>query len=332
MNKEIVRQRQPVVYQALDNACREGRISSAWLFSGPAGTCRHEAAVLLAQSILCEKQDGLACEECRTCRRVENGTFADLIILSGAEKAISKDDIDSLQERFSKTALEKGSGQRVYIIENAENASIAAQNSMLKFLEEPGSGITAILTTDNINRLLPTIISRCTVLTFVPAGSGVLYEDALQEGIDPQNAYFVSRVRNEFSTSEELVQSEEYEKAVMMMKQMLGIDGLIRDEFLIDYDVSYRAQGSDTQKAKRSNIRMLNLFFDLMLMYAHDVIMEKSGGPEWYVKAVRAAQKTKEYYGKLVILLYEQRDKVSRFNDLNLLISQTFLRMEAVNE
>ena len=171
MLKDLLKKQQPVVYQALENACRNNRISNAYLFSGPYGTIKHEAAILLAESIFCEKKEGLACEECNTCRRVREGTYGDLIILDGSKKPVSKDDVDSIQERFSRTALENSEGRRVYIIENAETASASAQNSMLKFLEEPGRGVTAILTTDNAARLLPTIISRCTILPFVPQPS-----------------------------------------------------------------------------------------------------------------------------------------------------------------
>ena len=178
MIKELLEKQQPIVYRALDNACKTNRISSAYLFTGPYGTPKYEAAVLLAQSILCEKKNGLACEECNTCRRVREGTYADMMILDGKDESISKEMIDGIQEKFSKTALEEN-GQRIYIIKNAENATISAQNSMLKFLEEPGSGVTAILTTDNVNRMLPTIISRCTVLPFMPRSAKDYFDDLI---------------------------------------------------------------------------------------------------------------------------------------------------------
>ena len=104
MIKELLEKQQPIVYRALDNACKTNRISSAYLFTGPYGTPKYEAAVLLAQSILCEKKNGLACEECNTCRRVREGTYADLMILDGKDESISKEMIDGIQEKFSKTA------------------------------------------------------------------------------------------------------------------------------------------------------------------------------------------------------------------------------------
>ena len=112
MKREMLKKQQPVVYQALENACNSKRISNAYLFSGPYGTPKHEAAILLAQSIFCEKQSGLACGICNNCRRVEEGLYADMVILNGNDKAISKADVDAIQEKFSKTAASVRDGNK----------------------------------------------------------------------------------------------------------------------------------------------------------------------------------------------------------------------------
>ena len=327
MKQEMLEKQQPVVYQALQNACTAGRISNAYLFSGPYGTPKHEAAILLAQSIFCEKHNGLACGICNNCRRVEEGLYADLVILDGNEKAISKADVDALQEKFSRTALEKGNGERVYIIENAETASISAQNSMLKFLEEPGNGVTAILTTDNAGRLLPTILSRCTILPFTPMSQQAYYEEALAEGIEEEDAYFLSHIARNISEIQALYESTEYRNAVMMLKQYLNIDGL-KDELLIDYDISYRSSEKDNQKAKRSNIILLQAFFDLLSLYAHDAVRGDAKGPSWYHNAIAEADRNKEYYAKLIMTANTEKDLVNRYNDLNLVLAQAIYKLE----
>ena len=324
MNKAELEKEQPVVYEALRNACEQNRISGAWLFHGPEGTPKKETAVLLAQSILCPNSSGLACGECDTCRRVAEGLHPDVIILDGSEQGISKADIDSVQERFSRTSLE--GGERVYIVLNAENASISAQNSMLKFLEEPGGGVTAILTSDNAGRLLPTIISRCTLLPFLPMKQEDAMKAAAAEGIPEEDAWFLSHMAKNREDLVKLYDSDEYEKAVMMLKQYLNLEGMRREELLVDYDMSYRAQTSDRKKAKESNMRLLRGFFDLMLMYAHDMICPEENGPEWY-RALKP-QGDAEYYGRMIILISEERDRVNKYNDLNLLMDQAFFRLE----
>ena len=112
-------------------------MSHALLLCGPRGTERRETAIFIAQSLVCQhSEEGLACEECESCQRIAQGQYADLIVLDGADRSIKKDEILSLQEQFSKTALE-GNGKKIYILDHAENATPEALNSLLKFLEEP---------------------------------------------------------------------------------------------------------------------------------------------------------------------------------------------------
>ena len=112
MIKNKLEETQPIIYKALKNAIK-GRQAPAYLFYGPEGTPKYEAAIFFAQSILC-KEDDMACETCNTCIRVKEGEYADLIIIDGSESSISKKDVDDLQERFSKTALEEGNGQLTF--------------------------------------------------------------------------------------------------------------------------------------------------------------------------------------------------------------------------
>jgi DNA polymerase-3 subunit delta' len=330
MLKDLLKQQQPIVYQALNNACLADRVSSAYLFTGPFGTPKYEAAILLAESIFCEKQDGLACEECNTCRRVREGSYADLIILDGQKKAVSKEDVDALQERFSKTALEKN-GQRVYIIRNCENASISAQNSMLKFLEEPGAGVTAILTTDNVNKILPTILSRCTVLPFLPLSEKDYIDAAVKADIPAEDARFLSHIARDTESIRSLYEGEEYANAMNMFRQYLNLDGMSRRDLLVDYEISWKSHASDREKAKKSDLVLLGAFFDLLNMYFHDVLMHDGSGPAWYHDVIVNAPGKPEDYANLIRIITEERDKVNRFNDLNLLMDQAYYRLEVYN-
>ena len=328
MLKDQLKRQQPVVYRALENACKRDGVSNAYLFRGPYGTMKNEAALLLAQSIFCTEGDGLACEECNTCRRVREGLYTDLIVLDGAKKPISKEMVDEIQETFSKTSLEGKEGKRVYIIQNCETASISAQNSMLKFLEEPGKGVTAILTTDNVNRLLPTIISRCTVLPFLPMSAQGYYEAAVDAGIPREDAYLISHIVRDPKEIRPFYDSELYEKAVMMLKQFLGIDPFLFSEFLVDWETQWRSPSSDREKAKADNLVLAAAFFDLVHLYGCDVIRHDAEGPAWYDDAVFHAKGTIEQYGKLIVIADEQKDRVNRFNDLNLVMAQAFSRLE----
>ena len=330
MLKEILQKQQPVVYRALKNACIHDRVSNAYLFSGPAGTHKYDAALLLAMSLLCEKGDGLACEQCNTCRRVLKGEHADMAVLDGSAGSISKEQIDDIQQRFSRTAAENGSGKAVYIIRNAENASISAMNSLLKFLEEPGSHITAILTTDNISRLLPTIISRCVRLPFVPVSREVRLAEAIRQGIPADDAALLIRTVRRTEDLIPVYESDEYSKAQEMMKQALGISGN-RKMLMTDYDLDFRSQASDRSKGKESDLRLQTMFLDLLAAFGRDAVRKPDEGPRWYRNAVNNCMLTQEKCASLIRIAGEQKDRVNKYNDLNLLMSQTCYRLEEWN-
>lgn len=333
MIKELLKEEQPIVFHALDSACKEDRISSAYLFSGPYGTPKYEAAILLAQSILCEKGNGLACETCNTCRRVKEGTYTDMIVLDGSQETISKTMIDELQEKFSKTALEEN-GQKVYIIRNAENATVAAQNSMLKFLEEPGSGITAILTTDNMNKMLPTIISRCTQLPFLPSTPDVYYKNVLSCGVKEEDAYFMSHIVKDLKDLPTMYNAKEehpttvFEHAISMLKQFLNVDGLREEEFSVDWEVNWSSKAKDAASAKKENLLLLNAFFELVMLYCRDAIEEKKVGVKWYQEALEKSDKNTciLYLG----IALQGKDACNKYNDLNLVFYQFLYRVGGI--
>ncbi len=325
MVKDRLKKTQPIVFKALENACK-GRLAPAYLFYGPKGSPKYEAAIFLAQSIICE-EDEMACENCLSCQRIENNEYADVLIIDGSEVAISKKDIDDLQIRFSKTAIEEGNSTRIYIIRNIENATIPAQNSMLKFLEDPKDNVIAILTCDNTQRVLPTIISRCITIPFVEEASKIYYDKAIEEGIEEIDAYFLAHIAKDSNDLLEIRDSDEYQRALMMFKAYFNLEGLEKSEILIDYDTSW----SFPKKEKARNITLLKLFFSLMALYAKDVLSHDDLKPSWYHDVVKKANKSNAYYAEILKIANESYDKVNKFNDLNLLLAQSIYRLEELD-
>lgn len=321
MIREQLKEEQPLVYEALKNALEHHAVSHAYLFAGPAGTMKREAAYLLAMSLFCPQADGFACESCSTCRRVLSGGHLDFIVLDGSVRPISKADVDGLQERFSRTSSEEGGGHRCCLILNAENCSVQAMNSMLKFLEEPGRDITAVLTADNAGRLLPTILSRCTVLTFVRRNPQLCLQQALEAGVPQDDAVFVARLAASAAEYASFAQSEVYRGAIGMFRQFLSENGPF-SEWLVDYDISYR------RPAKDENLTMIRMFLDLVDLYAHDVIRKTQEGPAWYRRALQGAKGTASDYARLIIMVSGQRDLCTRYHDQNLLTAQIYEKLE----
>lgn len=173
----------------------------AILLSGPPGIGKSLFATALAQRLLCETDRALAdpaCGECHSCRLFSSGNHPDFRHVipeadaedaeseggSGDKKLSSQILIGQIRalEDFVYIGGHRGS-RRVILIEPAEAMNIPAENSLLKILEEPPSGICFILVSNQWRRLLPTIRSRCRTMMFRRPGG----EDARQWLVE-QNA------------------------------------------------------------------------------------------------------------------------------------------------
>ncbi len=333
--RKLLEEYEPVPYQALERAMRGRGLSHAYLFQGPEGTLKSELALLLAMTILCGRTDGLIREEDASeaekqlCERIAEGSCTDLIRLSGYEKkAIDKQSVDDLQEAFARKPLECPA--QVYIMEHCENTSAAAMNSILKFLEEPGENVYAVLTTDNIGRVLPTIRSRCVILPFRTLPKEVYRQLAEEDGADPEDAYFLSNVRRMTEGHADFAVSEVWQTAREMFRQFLGEE---KDQRLLltDWDCQYRAAAKRRSgiglSEKEQEEDTLKLFFSLLIMLCEDVITGEKGGPEWYVQAAYREAGRRDI-AEVLRIAAAQRNKCNRTNDLGLVLAQAVLRLE----
>lgn len=92
-------------------------------------------------------------------KQIENYTYSDLIYIDCSKNQLKKEDVQNIIKTFSNTGS-YDINKKFYIIKNIENSNIQSLNSLLKFLEEPFESVYAILTTNNLNKVLPTIVSR----------------------------------------------------------------------------------------------------------------------------------------------------------------------------
>lgn len=159
--------------ELLEQAVSKNRLSHAYIFSGPEGNGKVQAAKRLAQSLLC--QTGLACDDCVHCKTFAVGSNPDFIYVDGQEGI----KIESIRELAYKLSLMPYSGkQKVALVDSAHNMTTEASNALLKVLEEPKSHTLIILLTDNVYRLLPTIISRAQRINFGPTEESENFETA----------------------------------------------------------------------------------------------------------------------------------------------------------
>lgn len=149
-------------------AARGGTLPPSLIFSGPAGIGKRMTALALAQLVNClSPQAEDACGACAACKRIARGVHADVPLIEPGESGAIK--IEQIREVIERSAYRPFEGRRrVVIIDNAEQIVPAAQDALLKTLEEPPSSTTFVLVTAAPELLLPTIRSRCQRLRFGP--------------------------------------------------------------------------------------------------------------------------------------------------------------------
>lgn len=163
--QEYLKHSQPIVYQIFFNSLKNNNFAHATLLSSSKGSSLDIIAKYLAKSLICDNEL-FACETCPSCIKIEKGSYGDFLIFDAKNKEIKVSDIkDKIEYFFSKTGVEK-KGIKIYVILNIEYLGSKASNMLLKFLEEPPKNTYAIFTTENQNRILPTILSRCEIIRF----------------------------------------------------------------------------------------------------------------------------------------------------------------------
>nr|WP_312575992.1 DNA polymerase III subunit delta' [Sedimentibacter sp.] len=148
--------------RSLINSVKNDNVSHCYIFEGPKGMGKYELSLVFAQSLFCNDFNNEPCNSCGNCKKFNSMNHPDLHVINAEEKTIKREDIDNLIESINKKPYE--SKVKVYIIKNCHDMTLQAANTFLKTLEEPPNDSVIILLTNNINMLLPTIVSRCQVI------------------------------------------------------------------------------------------------------------------------------------------------------------------------
>lgn len=163
---------QPRVRAFLSTALAEGRLSQAYLFLGAPGSGMEEAALSLAQCLVCPNGGDASCDECI---RVAHHTHPDVRLVSPGSAGGYL--VSQVRELLDDVCLAPVRAKaKVYIVQNAGLLRDAAANALLKTIEEPPSGVYFILIARSAAAVLPTIVSRCQQVPFRILGE----DDALQ--------------------------------------------------------------------------------------------------------------------------------------------------------
>ena len=157
---------QEFITTTLKNALTTNRIAPAYLFAGSRGTGKTSTARIMAKSLNClsvEQPTVEPCGECSSCRSIERSNSIDVTEIDAA----SHNGVDNARELVELSHLAPSQVRyKIFIIDEAHGLTNAAQNALLKLIEEPPARTIFILCTTELHKVLPTIVSRCQLFNF----------------------------------------------------------------------------------------------------------------------------------------------------------------------
>lgn len=154
------------IAHTLTNAFKQNKLGQAYLLTGTRGVGKTTVARIFAKALRCEDPDsqpggkhpGVACDKCASCTEINNGSAIDVLEIDGA----SNNGVDNVREVREQVKFLPSHGRmKVYIIDEVHMLTNAAFNALLKTLEEPPPHVTFLLATTEVQKIPPTILSRC---------------------------------------------------------------------------------------------------------------------------------------------------------------------------
>ena len=288
---------QEVVATTLRQAIEQGKISHAYLFSGPRGTGKTSAAKIFAKAMNCPNQvGGEPCNDCYICRAITEGSLEDVIEIDAA----SNNGVDEIRDIRDKSTYAPSLAQyKVYIIDEVHMLSMGAFNALLKTLEEPTENVVFILATTELHKIPATILSRVQRFEFksikVQDIERHLASILDKEGVsyDPQAVSMIARraeggMRDALSILDQALSlTADHELTLETAEEITGSISL---RALDDY-LAFIRQGDVPQALQQLQIifdngKSMSRFATDLLYYLRDLLMVQTGGENTHVSPV----------------------------------------------
>jgi len=163
-------------------------MTHAWLFTGPPGSGRSNAALAFAAGLVCKNK---GCNECIDCKTAIKGSHADVELIATEGLSIK---IGEIRELITRASWSPSVGNyRVVVIEDADRLTESAASALLKAIEEPGLRTVWLLCAPSTTDVLPTIRSRTRSLVLRTPSTSAVAALLERENISPKMADFAAR-------------------------------------------------------------------------------------------------------------------------------------------
>ncbi|MGB8951060.1 MAG: DNA polymerase III subunit delta' [Candidatus Aminicenantales bacterium] len=178
------------IKKILKLALQRERVPNSILFNGPVGVGKRNMALVLAKALNCGRKKDDACDACASCSAINKQKFPDVLEICPEGDVIKIEQIRFLkQTAYLKPMIGK---KRVFIVDEAEKMNEESANSFLKILEEPPLYSHIFLVSSNPLLILPTIISRCQTLNFVPVSREEIENILREKGCEEERAKVIA--------------------------------------------------------------------------------------------------------------------------------------------
>lgn len=298
---------QSLACSILNNAISNNKLSHAYLFESNENPDVMKFVLSFAKEIIC---NGLEEEErMNICNRIDDGNYMDIKIIDSDGIWIKKDELINLQSEFSKKAIE--GSKKIYIINEAEKMNVQTANSILKFLEEPVDDIIAILIVNNINTILPTIISRCQIIRL----NRKKYTNSTVENF----SYLFSNFKYCKISSDEMAIIINNVLSFACFIEKNGLDSIIYSKKI------WHNEFKDRENSIMAMELLINLYFDC-IRYKSNLEINFYRDKKEIIDEIVSYNSLKKIIKKVDILI-EAKNNLKRNLNINLLIDKLIIDM-----
>lgn len=254
------------IKEHLEAAIHDKKPFHAYIFQGDVGVGKEAMARTFAAGLQCQSEQEKPCKKCVSCRQMESGNQPDVFWVTREKPSLG---VEEIREQLCNTMDIKpfSSSYKIYIVPEAEKMTEAAQNALLKTIEEPPAYGVVILLTSNISELLPTIQSRCLTLEFRPLSTATV-EAFLREQCQVPD--YLAKASAAFAQGNlgkamRYAQSEDFiERKDQILSLLRNVDRMDLSEML----AVIKELGTRKEEARD--------YIDLMVLWYRDVLIFKA--------------------------------------------------------
>lgn len=212
--------------QFLMSQINNNNLNHGYLLLGPEGSGKLDVGLKFSQALLCENENR-PCGKCNSCKKFINNSHPDFKIIEPVNNIIRLEQIGEIIRGVKNKPFQ--SEKKIFLINQADLMNLQSQNSLLKTLEEPPNFMVIILITDDYEKLLDTVISRCEIIKFKPIDEASLLELLADKAFtDLEKKFLINISMGNKRLLEALIKDEEYintrEKLLKIIDRLLNKD------------------------------------------------------------------------------------------------------------